>query len=263
MVSARTQSKLDEVLKALEAARKSPDQKFSVIAADLGTAKAASDAFNQATTALTRVPEFVFCTAGISTPRLFLEHTPEEFEAGFRTNYFTALYTIHAAAKAMVAANVKGTIVLTSSVLGFMSFVGYSQYSPTKYALRGLADTLRQELSMYGINVKAYFPAAIFSPGYEQEQLTKPEITKKIEEADGGLTPRQCAEGMLKGVERNDYYITTDIIGAILRSTAKGAMPSNNIVIDSVLGFIGGIALPVWRMSIDNMVKKWYINKQK
>jgi len=37
----------------------------------------------------------------------------------------------------MTRQGIKGKIVLVSSVLGVMSFIGFSQYSPTKYALRG------------------------------------------------------------------------------------------------------------------------------
>lgn len=37
----------------------------------------------------------------------------------------------------MVRQGVKGKIVFVSSVLGMMSFVGYSTYSPGKFALRG------------------------------------------------------------------------------------------------------------------------------
>lgn len=94
---------------------------------------------------------------------------------------------------------VEGKIVLVSSLLGLMSFVGYSQYAPMKYAIRGLAETLRSELILYGISVHAYFPATIFSPGLEEENKTKPKITKEIEGADEGLTPEQCAKGLIKG----------------------------------------------------------------
>jgi 3-dehydrosphinganine reductase len=35
--------------------------------------------------------------------------------------------------------------------------------------------------------------------GYETENLTKPKITKRIEETDEGLTPEQAALGMFRG----------------------------------------------------------------
>lgn len=37
------------------------------------------------------------------------------------------------------------------------------------------------------------------TPGYEEENKLKPELTKKIEETDSGLTPGQAAEAMYKG----------------------------------------------------------------
>ena len=48
----------------------------------------------------------------------------------------------------------------------------------------------------------------MFSPGYEEEMKHKPEITKKIEESDDGLTPEQAALAVLKGKELTfEYFI--------------------------------------------------------
>lgn len=44
---------------------------------------------------------------------------------------------IKAAVQKMVAQKVKGKIVFVSSLLGYASFAGYTNYSPGKYALRG------------------------------------------------------------------------------------------------------------------------------
>lgn len=44
---------------------------------------------------------------------------------------------MEAATKHMVASRSKGKIVFVSSILGYMSIVGYSPYSPAKWALRG------------------------------------------------------------------------------------------------------------------------------
>lgn len=64
---------------------------------------------------------------------------------------------------------IQGKIVFVSSMLGLLSFTGYSTYSPTKYALRGLADTLRNELKRYNIDVHIFFPGNIDSPGFVTE----------------------------------------------------------------------------------------------
>ena len=110
-------------------------------------------------------------------------------------------------------------IVFVSSTLGFMSFVGWSSYSPAKHALRGislrllkrsyidtssieigLAEALRSELILYNIDVHIYFPATMFTPGYEEENKTKPKITMEIEGADDGMTADQAALVLFTGL---------------------------------------------------------------
>ena len=121
-----------------------------------------------------------------------------------------------AATKEMVRQGIKGKIVFVSSVLGLMSFVGYTTYSPGKFAIRGarptavsckapidgclgLAESLRSELKMYGIDVHVAFPATILSPGLDEENEVKPKITLKIEETDSGSPPEEVAAGILRG----------------------------------------------------------------
>ena len=40
---------------------------------------------------------------------------------------------------------------MQASAAAVVSYIGYASYSPTKYALRGLADALRNELRGFGI----------------------------------------------------------------------------------------------------------------
>ena len=117
----------------------------------------------------------------------------------------------------MVAQKVKGKIVFVSSLLGYASFVGYTNYSPGKYALRGqstyqivifasladncegLADALRSEMILHGISVHLFMPAGIASPGFIEEEKEKPKVTKKIEEDDTQITPEVCAKHLITG----------------------------------------------------------------
>lgn len=109
-----------------------------------------------------------------------------------------------------------GKIILISSTLGYMSFLGYASYAPGKHALRGekclapttcaplisllgLADTLQSELMLYDINVHIHFPNTMYTPGYEEENKTKPAIVKKIESTDEGSTAEQAAQALYKG----------------------------------------------------------------
>jgi 3-dehydrosphinganine reductase len=63
---------------------------------------------------------------------------------------------------------------------------------------------------LYDIKVQVFMAPTMYSPGFKEEQKTKPEITKKIEEpdADDGLTPEQAAKVMLKGDCDVDYHFS-------------------------------------------------------
>jgi 3-dehydrosphinganine reductase len=52
---------------------------------------------------------------------------------------------------------------------------------------------------LYGVEVHIFFPCKMFSPGYDAENETKPQIVKKIEDTDEGLTTEQAALALLKG----------------------------------------------------------------
>jgi 3-dehydrosphinganine reductase len=63
----------------------------------------------------------------------------------------------------------------------------------------GLADTLRNELQLYGISVHLFLPATIFSPGFAHEQSLKLDLTKRIEGPDDGMTPEKVAAHLIRG----------------------------------------------------------------
>jgi len=56
-----------------------------------------------------------------------------------------------------------GRIIYNSSVLGFISMAYRGAYNASKYAIEGLADTLRQELNGSGIHISLIEPGPILS----------------------------------------------------------------------------------------------------
>lgn len=74
----------------------------------------------------------------------------------------------------MIENNVKGgKLVLCSSLAAFYGFIGNTAYCPTKMALRGLAEAMRQEMLLYGIDVHCMFPGSILTPGFVEEVIKK------------------------------------------------------------------------------------------
>lgn len=129
--------------------------------------------------------EILITSAGIAEPGLFLEQPIEAHVEHMQINFFGSLGVAHAAAHAM-AVRGRGQIVLISSGVAFVGVYGYAAYAPSKFALRGLGETLSAELAEHGIRVSVAYPPDTDTPQYQQEQKTKPEVTKAIS-SGGGL----------------------------------------------------------------------------
>ncbi|KAK7061780.1 3-ketodihydrosphingosine reductase TSC10 [Favolaschia claudopus] len=255
-IVARDQQKLRNALDELEEnSRQNPEQKLNSYSFSLNNEAAAAEAYESVCAAHGgRSPDAIFLCAGTATPGFFVEETEASQRKGMEMAYWVSACTALVAAKRMVRERVAGKIVFVSSFCGYMSFVGYSSYAPGKHALRGLAETLRSELLLYNIGVHIFFPGTIYSPGYVEENKTKPKITLKIEESDEGLQPDRVAEALLHGVQNGNFHISGELTGHIFRSSTRGATPYNNVFIDRIYSLIGSIALPLWRRGVDSMV---------
>ncbi|KAG0346763.1 3-dehydrosphinganine reductase [Podila humilis] len=251
-IVARKEGPLKETVELMKqntaSGKNASEQKFHWISADVTDKEASLRALDEASARFGgKVPDVIMACAGTAIPKLFVDATTEDFEWQMKLNFFGALYTVHEAAKRMVEAGVKGKIVLVSSTMGLIGFAGYSSYSPSKFALRGLAEGLRNEFLMYGIQMHIYYPGTMFTPGYENENLTKPLVTRELE-GSSGLTPEEAAKGLIKGLCKGHFAITTDFDTNFLRVAGKGVSPSNNIGLDYLLGLFApfGAAQFMW-----------------
>jgi len=109
-------------------------------------------------------------------------------------------------------------IVFTASLLSFSAILGYASYAPAKAAIRQLADTLREECILYDIDIHCSFPANILSPGFQEEEKTKPDITRKMEGTAGAETPEVVAERIITRLERGHKSITYEFTGTMLKA---------------------------------------------
>ncbi len=90
--------------------------------------------------------DVLICNAGSAQPGYFHDQEAEVFDSAMKLNYMGIVNTVKAAYDDMVRRG-KGHICLVASTMSLMGFVGYSSYAPTKWAVRGLADCLRNEVS--------------------------------------------------------------------------------------------------------------------
>ena len=112
-------------------------------------------------------PSLLFNVAGASSSGTFLDTDSKEFERLMSINYLGSVNTTKAFLPFMVVGCTSvrpgivkkpppRTIVFTSSAASQVGIYGYTAYSPTKYALRGLAESLQMEVSRYHINIQIY-----------------------------------------------------------------------------------------------------------
>jgi len=240
-----------------QAAAKTPSsQRFHHIAADVsepgyGAALlAAATAWNGG-----RTPDVVWQVAGMSTPLLW---TDEAALAACRrnmdVNFWGAAELAHAVFRAWTSSSSSPAppprspprqLIFTASSAAFFAVAGYGPYSPSKWAMRALADTLAQEALLFPnhpVRVRVVYPGTTLSPGFERENTTKPAITTQLEKDDPRQTPDEAAASILKGLRAGHHYVTVSYLGELMRLGVLGGSIRNNWVYDIIGAWIAALA---------------------
>lgn len=158
-------------------------------------------------------------SAGSAHPGYFTELDAGVFREQMEVDYFGTLHAVRAVVPRMVDRG-RGHLVLVSSTAGLIGVFGYSAYAPAKYAVRGLAETLRPELVHHGITVTCVYPPDTLTPGFDAENALKPPETVKISEAISPRPAEHVAKAIVKGIEKDRLVITADAQTAALARAA-------------------------------------------
>lgn len=249
---ARSASRLEQLLVDMKAAAKHPEsQRFTFLTADVACEGfgprlvANATAWNDGL-----VPDVCWCVAGVATPGFFAETPLSSFRTNTNVNLFGQAEMAHAFLRAWTgpdsptsAQHGRGTrqLIFTSTTASFWSVPGYAPYAPSKLAVRGLADILSQEVLLYpayDIRVRIVFPGTMTSPGFDRENLSKPEITHIIEAIDPVQTPEQATDETFKGLENGHYAVSLAWLGNIMKWLNYGGSLRNSYFIDTIMAMI-------------------------
>ncbi len=203
-IIARGQARLHLAKEEIEAVRKVAGQKVVTVAADVSDRTQAEPAIQTAIQQL-GPPQLLITSAGIARPGHFQELPVDAFEQVMSTNYFGTLYCIRAALPAMEQ---RSQLCLISSGAALVGLYGYSAYGPSKFAVRGLAESLRAELKPIGIHVSIAYPPDTDTPQLIEENKTKPAATKQITATAKAWRADDVAEIILKGIQQNKFEIS-------------------------------------------------------
>jgi 3-dehydrosphinganine reductase len=160
-------------------------------------------------------PNLLITCAGIAHPGYFRELPIEIFERTMAVNYFGSLYCIRAVLPLMEHQH-HGHLVMVSSGAGLIGIYGYTPYCPSKFALRGLAESLRGELKRSNIRVSIVYPPDTDTPQLAAENQTKPPETKAITATAEVWNADAVARAILAGIEKGAFTITPGLEMSIL-----------------------------------------------
>jgi len=137
--------------------------------------------------------------------------TMDELKAQFQTNFFGVVSLIQEIAPIMRKQG-SGIIVNVSSVAGRIGFPGTPAYISSKFALEGLSECMRYELSPFGIKTIIIEPGVIQTNFFSSMKVVygKPgspykEITEKVMNgvkmmAEMGTPPIEVAKTIMKAI---------------------------------------------------------------
>jgi len=152
------------------------------------------------------------------------EATYEDWDFALGVNLGGAINAVRTFAAAMASSGRGGHIVITASVSGLFAGSGVGVYVTSKFALVGLAESLRADLLQFGVGVSVLCPGPVQSELFESTQQvrpaqfaatgSKPLLPPGVARGDTpifrtALTAAEVGEQVLRGVRRNDLYILT------------------------------------------------------
>jgi short-subunit dehydrogenase len=210
--------------------------------------------------------DIAICNAGMCIPGLFLDQDISIFQRQLDLNLLANIQLTKLLLPDMLSRK-SGHLVYVSSPLAVMGFAGYSSYCPSKWAMRGFADALRNEVQGTGVEVSVAYPPDTDTPGFAQENESKPNICVKVNDSLGvSVYPAESvAKAMVRGMRmKGRYHLPTPDLGSgMLIAAVAGLTPKPmNPVLSMLLAPILAVVTSVCRVLMDRAARKCNIEKE-
>ncbi|WP_353228739.1 SDR family oxidoreductase [Novosphingobium sp.] len=159
----------------------------------------------------------VLNNAGTNRPKPMTDVTPDDFDAVIGLNVRAAFFVAQAAALAMIAQGVAGSLIHMGSQMGHVGGANRSLYCASKWALEGMNKAFALDLAAHGIRSNTIAPTFIDTP------LTRPFFQDAAFKAS-----------VLDRIKLGRLGEVTDLMGAVLflASDASALMTGTSLVVD-------------------------------
>ena len=141
--------------------------------------------------------DLLILNAGIYEPVVIENFSVKTFIKQSEINYLGVIKSFDAFIKKMLLSK-SGTVLIMSSIAGWIGLPKASAYAPTKSALKLFAQSIRYDLAKYNITVK------LCSPGFVNTKAVKVNNFKM----PGLIEPNVAAKIILKNINSKKFEIT-------------------------------------------------------
>ena len=147
--------------------------------------------------------------AGVALGAGMLDTSLEDWDWIVSINLWGVIHGCHYFVPQMVKRGRGGHVINLSSTAGYVAAEGLLAYATTKFAVLGLSEALRDELSRHGIGVTAVCPGVINTPitlsarmrGFQATPLVRDGMIAAFRRRN--YAPERVADNILKAVQRN------------------------------------------------------------
>ncbi len=152
------------------------------------------------------IPDYLVNVVGYALPKYIQDYTFEDYAKNMEVNFYGQLVPTLILLPYFIR-NKTGHIANVSSVSGYMGMVGYNSYTPTKFAIVGWSEAMRHELKPYNINVSVLYPPDTETPGFKEENRSKPAECAMLSESGKLYPPHKIAEIFVSGILKRKFNI--------------------------------------------------------
>lgn len=201
----------DEVLAEFTALAKGGQQVLTY-QLDMTDAEGVEAAVAEAVAAL-GAPDLALNSAGIAVSAPFEKLSQQAFEKVVTVNLFGSR---NFAAAVLPYMKPGSRLALVASLAGKIGSFGYAAYNASKFGVVGLAECLRMEQKLRGVDVTVICPGEIETPLVTEEAKTMDPISRGVKDLGGTLTATEACQEMMSQIARGKFVV---IPGAKSRQT--------------------------------------------
>jgi len=151
--------------------------------------------------------DYMFNNAGVNLCAELRDTSLEDWNLLIDVNLRGVVHGVHAAYPIMCEQGF-GHIINTASAAGLVPAAAEGAYAATKHAVVGLSLALQIEAAEFGVNVSVVCPGLVDTPILDSTKYVKLDRAVITDVApQKPIPPRKAARRILKGVERNEFYI--------------------------------------------------------